>query len=195
MHRREFTLQLYDGKPPPPPIDTPLTRLSSLDVAATAPTWRCSGCLMAWGVYGATTGDARPEGAGCTFCKSEIWMADSPAARMLDSRAGRAPSQLALDSIHAAAPYAIHAAEYAIKQGHYNRLTHSCQDPIKEKVAIGVRETMLQWLRMHGSGQRLDHIQVGFYNADMAVMTVMVSMAYPSSTTRDKFTVRYRWVQ
>ena len=62
MDRREFTLQLYDGKVAPAPF---IPDLGSVTRAVDGRLWRCSGCLMAWGVYGYTTSDARPVGDGC----------------------------------------------------------------------------------------------------------------------------------
>ena len=61
MDRRVFTLQLFDRQDP-------------AQEAPASPVWRCSGCLMAWGVYGPTTAQARPQGDGCPLCKNVWWI-------------------------------------------------------------------------------------------------------------------------
>lgn len=207
MHRREFTLQLYDGKPP---IVPPLKPQSSQELEAVAPTWRCSGCLMAWGVYGPTTADARPEGEGCPFCDNiQTWMADSPAARMIDQQSAvpEYSASLALSTMHSAAPFAIQAAEHAIKQGHYHRLTRSSWPMIERKVIAIVKSTLTHWLSREDNRKVLHPIGIEFHDGELfsnghlhgmvAAMTVSVRMGYVGQAVDacEEFKVRYRWVQ
>ena len=120
MDRRTFTLQLFDGlQPRPQPPGAPAL-----------PSWRCSGCLMAWGVYGPTMADARPQGDGCPLCVAKAWMADNQLALAIDERAGIRSKVI----VTPRAKYAIAVVEAVIVQGHYNRLTHSIQPLLTDKV-------------------------------------------------------------
>lgn len=188
MDRRAFTLQLYAGKSCPPPI------MDSASERSTGPVWRCSGCLMAWGVYGPTTSDARPQGDGCDFCDSkESWIPDSPLAREIDERAGIGY----LTSDQYAPAYAVAAVERVIEQGHYHCLTRSCYPQIEKQVRAAVETTMEVWVDRHRPDQVLRHVQIGFYNGGeprVAVMTVQVTIGYPHDIKCTRFIVRYRWV-
>lgn len=196
MDRRQFTLQLYDGKLPPMPGY--VQPMSSPELADVAPRWRCSGCLMAWGVYGATTADGRPEGHGCLLCGMlEKWVADSPGARMIDNRVGIDTSS-DYHTLHPAAPYAIASVERAITEGHFHRLTFACQPNIATRVRIAVDFTMKHWMRLHERGQILHPIDTDFLiRHDIATMHVHVRMGLTGQPAKqcDRFTVRYRWVQ
>ncbi len=186
MDRRAFTLQLYAGKSPLPMLTSSLAQHAS-------PTWRCSGCLMLWGVYGYTTDDARPSGAGCTLCDdTQSWIADSSMARLIDERVSVDSARF--DSVHTAAFYTVAAMEQVIEQGQYNRLTHSCQRPLREKVSKAVTSTMESWIAQHGPGRELQLVQVAFYTPGPAVMTVIVEIGYPHGLKPTRFIVRYRWV-
>lgn len=196
MPRRSFTLQMYPGRVGPPPIAPPPP--DSVALAAVAPTWRCSGCLMAWGVYGPTTSDARPAGSGCEHCRDASWVADSPAARMIDEAAG-IDSRQCLDQLHPAAPFAMAALEHAIRQGQWNRLTSTCERPLMARVYSSVEVAMDRWIKQFRSGKELRDLRINFDYSIGAVMKVEVCIAYPYAEHNDSrnecFTLRHRWVQ
>ncbi len=208
MDRREFTLQLYDGRSKPTPI-VPVQVAPTQDsaqVAETSPTWRCSGCLMAWGVYGPTTSKGRPEGDGCLWCsrngagcKPATWVAESPGARKIDDLAF-IDSRGRLAHLHDAAPLVIASVEHVILRGQYHRLTPSAQDPISDKVRTAVEFTMMRWMREHRAMTDLQPITIEFHTgylhtAKIAAMSVGVRLTQPTWKGGEKFTVRYRWVQ
>ncbi len=202
MHRREFTLQLYDAN------RDVVQPLNSVETDAPAPVWRCSGCLMAWGVYGDTTPECRPAGDGCPFCTGMRWAADNSRARAIDTQARIITASLTPFAVHLAAPSAIDATERAIKQGHYHRLTLSCQPHIAAKVRDDVQDAMRLWMRQDTRLIHLRHIGIDFHDgymyggggngyARVAAVNVHVRFGYngrPSSHD-ERFTVRYRWVQ
>lgn len=195
MPRRSFTLQMYSGRVGPKPIAPPPP--DSATIAAVAPTWRCSGCLMAWGVYGPTTSDARPVGQGCAHCRDANWVADSPAARIIDDAAG-IDSRQCLDQLHPAAPYAMAALELAIQQGQWNRLTSTCERFIMARVYPSVEAVMDRWVKQSRPGMVV-LTYVTFDYTLGAVMEVEVCIAYPNARPNDKrseeFIIRHRWVQ
>ncbi len=202
MDRRQFTLQLYDGKPTSKRMPDDLTSFSgplSMQHVRPEALWRCSGCLMAWGSYGASyTQDGRPIGQGCDHCKAGVWMADSPAAQVIDDAAGH-DFRKCFDSLHPAAAYAIAAAERTIIEGQYVRLTPSCEPHIRAKVRDAVTSVMEQWIGQHRPGKVLRSSNADFLHSDVAVMTLHIGIGYlhqPASDSNiERFVVRYRWVQ
>lgn len=196
MGRREFTLQMWRGKKPEPSIvpapDSfePAVRVESV---ATSPRWRCSKCLMAWGVYGPTTADARPQGNGCGECRDARWIADCPQSRIIDQRANIA-DHAAYQELHPAAPLVMAIVERTIERGRWHRLATSCHGPIEQKVRPAVNEVMKRWAAENRPSRRLLFPTVQFTMNTMTVTCGFNDHAIGLGNV-ESFSVRYRWVQ
>ena len=186
MGRREFTLQMHPGRPLPPsvvPAAEPVSHVGDY------PRWRCSRCLMAWGVYGPTSDQGRPTGKGCGHCRSAVWIPASSEARMVDEAIGLA-SRIPFGG-HRAAPLVMAAVEEAVAPWH--RLTHTCHGPIEQKVRPVVSSVIERWVGEHRLGR------IAFQTLDFSpnMMTVGIGIGRPGDQRREHetFCVRYRWVQ
>lgn len=191
MHRR-FTLQMERG------LEEPET--ASIYVykgSAKVPVWRCSGCLMAQGVYRQTTNNGRPLGSGCEQCgKDEQWLPVNPLACRIDGvpvkRMGDYEPQ------HPLQPIMVAAVEGAILGGQWHRLTSSCEPYIVQAVSAAVRNEVTPWVNeQYGVGARKVLTELRFHYQTNTV-TVTVTLSHPGlwdNSNTKRVAVRYRWVQ
>lgn len=200
MGRRQFTLQLYDGKVlSPPMVPTSGTRIQ----VAVVPVWRCSGCLMAWSTYGCATILGRPMGSGCGSCAEGRWFGDNVLARRIDvgNSAYRVDGGAMISKLHEAAPVASAALEYAIAEGGWRRLTLSCESFIGKRVRECIDQVMHAWVVQNESCKQMRPLNITFQYPSAGSrreISVTIILAKPGETTpesKDRFIVRYRWVQ
>lgn len=194
MHRR-FILQLADGVPELKAF------YRDAALAVTVPVWRCSGCLMAQGVYAATGADGRPQGEGCIKCVRMTWVPANRLASQIDGEVWRGFTH---KGVHDLQPIMIAAVEGVILGGSFHRLTSSCENIIGNMVSEAVGQEAKGWLsraplaERHGRYRRCSVM----FDYSIHVMTVTVHLAEynPGATTQsfeplEPVRVRYRWVQ
>lgn len=185
--RREFTLQMYDGGTPEPDESPAIDAGFRLEDRRMAPTWRCSGCLMAWGVYRPPYQHERPQGNGCRLCDTAAWFPDNSGARVIDAKAGL-DTHPAMQMLHPAA-WAAAAAVETTAQRHD---LHGNQSMLRDVVIVSLDEVLRPWVAKRRKGMIILPFDIEFVDDTMSVTITLVDPR--KLQVGETFCVRYRWV-